>query len=187
MDTVILDMDHFIRDALISKVCAHTHSHTFRSRSVSLFYLHMFCYTSLQTDVHLEFAKGKHHRPQVWKALAKPQRNPDEHREIQFKKKKVYKDADKGSHCSPHTRRLWVWENSTCKSSQANCIWCLIRFLWCHGCQAVICAHHMSVIFLRLQPDSLSKHISLSQKSVNETHSIGYPLIFRTQVWKWLK
>ncbi len=198
MDTLILDMDHLIRDALMSKMCthtcththahtharahthahAHTHTHThthtrththththFKIKvCISFLFTHVLLFLT-HTDVHLQFAKGKHHRPGVWKALAKPQRNPDEHREIQLGKR-VYKDADKESHCTPHTRRLfiWVWENGTCKPWQTNCIWCLILFLWCHGCQAVICAHHMSVISRRLHPDSLSKHLSLSQK-----------------------
>lgn len=175
MDTVILDMDHLIRDALISKVC--TQTHTLSDQGLYHFSIHtcsavphsiLMCTCSLP--------KGNT-TGLVWKALAKPQRNPDEHREIQLGKK-VYKDADKESYCSPHTRRLfiWVWENGTCKPSQANCIWCLIRFLWCHGCQAVICTHHMSVISRRLHSDSHSKHLSLSQKSANETHSISIDL-----------
>lgn len=77
-----------------------------------------------------------------------------------------------------HTQDAFSFQfekNGTCKPSQANGIWCLICFLWCHGCQAVICAHHMSVISRRLHTDFLPKHPS-SDKSAKETHSVSINL-----------
>lgn len=100
-------------------------------------------------------------------------------REIQLgEKKKCIKMQIKKA-IVRHTQAAFSFqfrENGTCKPSQANCIWCLIRFLWCHGCQAVICAHHMSVILRRLHTDFLPKHPSLLNKSTNETHSIAINL-----------